>query len=367
MAIHMTNNEKITKTDSTKDKKISLEIMRIVAMCLVIYNHTGENGYELFRYAQNDFLWYLSLVVGTICKAGVPLFFMISGALLLGKEETVAEIFKKRIVRYVLTIVIFSFIYYVRLYLRNPEYGFSISFFIKFIYSTPFIDPYWFIYAYLGFLIMLPFLRAAVKNLELSGYILILISVLILDYIVVAEKIMGFAHINLSLGWSTQTILYPVLGYGVMKYASTFEEKRNSIMMLLLGVFILNCACCIYMVHSELSELGGTISNLSEGNIARYSLVPAVIIFYSIVRMFDGVNSNRIVYKVINYVGGCAFCVYLFEDMLRSDIFLSIFKLASTQVGRLALNVPYTICMISGGILIATVIRKIPGFKYLKI
>lgn len=357
----------ITNMSEIKEKKISLETLRIIAMCFVIYNHTGENGYELFRYAQNDFIWYLSLVVGTICKAGVPLFFMISGALLLGKEETVAEIFKKRIVRYILTIVIFSFIYYVRLYLRNPEYGFSISFFVKFIYSTPFIDPYWFLYAYLGFLIMLPFLRAAVKNLELSGYILILISVLILDYIVVAEKIMGFAHINLSLGWGTQTILYPVLGYGVMRYASTYEKEHNKITMVLVGTFILNCACCIYMVHSELSELGGTISELSEENIARYSLVPSMIIFYSIVRTFDGINSSKITYKVINYVGGCAFCVYLFEDMLRSDIFLSVFKLASTQVGRLMLNVPYTICMISGGVLIATVIRKIPGFKYLKI
>lgn len=363
----MTSTEKITNADSTKDKKISLEIMRIIAMCLVIYNHTGENGYELFRYAQNDFLWYLSLVAGTICKAGVPLFFMISGALLLGKEETVAEIFKKRIVRYVLTIVIFSFIYYVRLYLKNPEYGFSISFFIKFIYSTPFIDPYWFLYAYLGFLIMLPFLRAAVKNLELSGYTLILISVLILDYIFVAEKILGFAHINLSLGWGTQTILYPILGYGVMKHASTFEKEHNKITMVLVGTFILNCACCIYMVHDELSELGGTIGNLSEGNIARYSLVPTVIIFYSIIRAFDGIDSNKIKYRIINYVGGCAFCVYLFEDMLRSDIFLSIFKLASTQVGRLVLNIPYIICMIFGGVLIATVIRKIPGFKYLKI
>ena len=112
-----------------KNKRISIEILRIIAICMVIFNHTGENGFEMFRTAYGTPLWYLVILLDIISKAGVPLFFMISGVLLLDKEETLKELFIKRILRYGVIIILFSFIYYVRLYIHHPEYGFSIKFF----------------------------------------------------------------------------------------------------------------------------------------------------------------------------------------------------------------------------------------------
>ena len=162
-----------------KQKRISLEILRTIALCMVIFNHTGENGFEMFRTAYGSWLWYFVILVDIVSKAGVPIFFMISGALLLGKDEPISDVFRKRILRYVAVIILFSFIYYVRLYLKHPEYGFSIKYFITYIYSTPFIIPYWFLYSYLSFLLVLPVMRAIAKTLKEREYFLLLgISIL---------------------------------------------------------------------------------------------------------------------------------------------------------------------------------------------
>ena len=92
-------------------KRISLEIIRIIAICMVIFNHTGENGFEMFRTAYGTPLWYLVILLDIVSKAGVPLFFMISGVLLLDKEETIKRaIYKKNIKVWCNNIIIFFYI-----------------------------------------------------------------------------------------------------------------------------------------------------------------------------------------------------------------------------------------------------------------
>ena len=51
--------------------------------------------------------------------SAVPLFYMVSGALLLGKNESFGELARKRILRIVAVIVIFSLLYYLKFAVRG--------------------------------------------------------------------------------------------------------------------------------------------------------------------------------------------------------------------------------------------------------
>ena len=63
-----------------------LDLLRIIACFLVIVNHTNST---IFRESTPDSRrWFLSLAYFFVSKIAVPLFFMISGYLLLNKTDS---------------------------------------------------------------------------------------------------------------------------------------------------------------------------------------------------------------------------------------------------------------------------------------
>ena len=66
-----------------KDKKPYFEYMRIVAIALVIFNHLP--GYNLYTIS-TGYKQAIYMTITMITRINVPLFLMISGALLLGRR-----------------------------------------------------------------------------------------------------------------------------------------------------------------------------------------------------------------------------------------------------------------------------------------
>jgi surface polysaccharide O-acyltransferase-like enzyme len=69
------------------------DLMRIIAISFVVLIHSFRLSYP------SSFSDYLSLCLFVIAKAGVPLFIMLSGALLISKQESIKLFFRKRIKR----------------------------------------------------------------------------------------------------------------------------------------------------------------------------------------------------------------------------------------------------------------------------
>ena len=68
-------------------KRLDIELMRIIAAFFVLYNHTGANGFSKFlSYDPHTFHYWLYLFLSISCKVSVPLFLVIAGALMLGRE-----------------------------------------------------------------------------------------------------------------------------------------------------------------------------------------------------------------------------------------------------------------------------------------
>lgn len=99
-------------------KKYYLEVIRILAILMVMYNHSA--AFMSFS-NQSGVEYAISFLFSMVCKGAVPLFFMVSGALLLGKNESGKDLFQKRILRMILVIVIFSFLYYMKLVLKGER------------------------------------------------------------------------------------------------------------------------------------------------------------------------------------------------------------------------------------------------------
>lgn len=148
-------------------KKYYLEAVRITAVLLVMYNHSAP--FMSFA-TQHGVQYAVSFFLSLVCKAAVPLFYMVSGALLLGKNESFGELARKRILRIVAVIVIFSLLYYMKFAVRGQASVSPIRFLLGLPFDVAFL-PYWYLYSYLGILVSLPFLRPLAQNMPKNAFL----------------------------------------------------------------------------------------------------------------------------------------------------------------------------------------------------
>ena len=92
----------------TLNKKVHIEVLRIVACFLVIVNHT--NSY-IFLNLTPGRTWLCSVAYFFTSKIAVPLFLFIMGGLLLGKEDSSKKT-AQRFVRMLIVFVVASFCNY---------------------------------------------------------------------------------------------------------------------------------------------------------------------------------------------------------------------------------------------------------------
>ena len=98
--------------DDTK-RKIHIDFIKILAILLVIFIHTGNEGFLAYQKQSNLFIQIFQLFLTSFCKIAVPLYFMCSGALLLGKEESIQKLWKKRVLKYIIITIVFTLFYYI--------------------------------------------------------------------------------------------------------------------------------------------------------------------------------------------------------------------------------------------------------------
>ena len=148
-----------------------------------------------------------------VCKTAVPIFLMISGATLLGKKEDYRQLFFGRIARYVGIILFWGTLQYLR-YVRTGKAGVSVRDWWNNIYSSPKLETYWYLYLYLGFLLLLPLLRKAVSGMTDKDYRYLFGFSGVSSVLSMLGYFSG-CFINNSVFLLPSVFLYPILGYWI--------------------------------------------------------------------------------------------------------------------------------------------------------
>lgn len=310
----MLNNEIVKEKSITNNKQIYLEILRIFAIFLVIYNHTKNQGFSLYADLNDySFQYFLSLILSLVCKCAVPIFFMISGAVLLGKEESVRDLFVKRIFRLVIIDVIFVLLQYLRLVRLAGFETFSVKTYLHYLYSEDILEQYWYIKAYLAYLLMLPILRLIVKNAKKEHYYY-LIGLNIVFIIVAIIYIFTGQNLNVYVQIRTNTILYPLIGYYLANVADINRGRKNYCIVFgsIIGLIIIGCGIQLYY-YNAYHEYTDYVSNVTTDLFA--------MAFFILARMlFDNDRIGKKAGRIICLIGSGTFGAYLMEDIIRGLI-----------------------------------------------
>ncbi len=180
---------------------------------------------------------------------GVPLFFMISGALLLYKEEPLVPFLKRRFSRILLPTLIWTIVSMVVAYSLNPYEKWEFFHNIVSIPYSPY-NTYWFIYVLLGiYLIAHPLQVWLVRctEKELRFYLLLWAVTLIVPYLeLIDQRFEMLIHHRFGYLYYTYGFLgYALLGYYLRRYVSIDKVSWKHIAIFSVVVIL---PWCLYLI-----------------------------------------------------------------------------------------------------------------------
>lgn len=303
-----------------KKKYVYLEALRVAAILLVVFNHTGTNGYLYFTTAGGHAgPWAFYASASVLCKVAVPLFLMVSGAVLLGKDEPISAIWKKRVPRILALALVWSAVQYVLICAgfyegRSIDEPSIVNFFTMF-YHAPMISPYWYLYIYLAFLAILPFLRMIAARATWRHYVYLFLMQVAFQTVtsVLALTDDLTASPDWTLPFLANIVLYPLLGYGLH---TRLVAGRVTGRQLLAGVAASAAAVavsCWFVVMDQ--QRSGNLR--SEAYVNVLVVVPTVTLFAAFGLLFHRFGLSPRLRAVLMTLGSCTFGVYLLEEILR--------------------------------------------------
>ena len=336
------------------DELFWVHLIRALAVFFVVLLHSAAQVLQLdVPFGSTN--WWAGNVIDSAMRFCVPLLFMISGFLLVGKQESLGVFFRKRLSKVTIPLLFWSGFYVlwiVFVEMDNPspiapfsqQIGEAVISMFPFSLVGLFVAPayyhLWFMYALIGLYLSLPLLRVLVQNAQRS----------LLKYFVVLWAIGTYfwplltkagMYVSVELGMVTGNIGFLVIGYLL---GSADMNKHGSVKRLLIygslfviGVFI--TAYGTFLISSE--------SNFDQtfyGNMPN-SLLMSIPGFLLLRYLGERQLFNHRIWlrNSVIVMSRCAFGIYLFHAWLLYVLHKGLlgFQLDAAQ-GNALIYIPLT-------------------------
>jgi surface polysaccharide O-acyltransferase-like enzyme len=157
------SQDKPENTDPGKKQFLPwADLIRTVAIFLVITVHVSGQITNLWgKVPESD--WFIANIYGGIARICVPLFFMISGYLLLPRSESLGSFYRRRMLKIVIPFIVWSLIY-LGWYCGNHPGMCTAPLIQKLLFVQGTYYHLWFMYSLIGIYLILPVLRLLVRR-----------------------------------------------------------------------------------------------------------------------------------------------------------------------------------------------------------
>lgn len=351
-------------------KRIHIEAIRIFACFFVIFNHTGLDGFFLFStYPANTFQYWFYMILSICCRVSVPLFFAVSGALLIPKDESIKDLYKHRVLRMVIILIAISVVYYIWRY-RAQLSTLSVGFFFKVLLASNHADHLWYFYSFIPFLMALPLIRPLARNMTNRHFAYMAVLALasyairpILEYLIWqgSTTFNGF----LKFSWITaNAIIYPCMGY-YLENRLDIKKVTGKKLALLWAVNVGCLLICAVMTFYK-AKVTGVCTMEDSQTFHNVFVLVNVITLYITARFALDRKTKPFIQKALVCVGGTTFGTYLIHLLLmeafRNFGVLSFFT-QTLHLGGMLSAFLFCLTIMAAGFIIFFLLRKIPFFK----
>lgn len=226
----------------------------------------------------------------------------------------------------VTTLIVFSFIQYLFWIFKDTSRAFHILDFFKILYTRNWGTTYWYIYAYIGVLLVLPLVRKMARNMNRKEYIyLFILSLSIHGIIPIVQYILWQGNIvinsNIASSMFSQYLVFFMAGnyFGNVLAEKELSGKTAGVYAML-GFIAIIISCFITKYMTDITGMTG------QGEAQRFYnnliFIPSIAIFYS-ARYFSSKYENYLNQRVKNIIyalGSTVFGVMLIENLWREKL-----------------------------------------------
>ncbi|GHE40982.1 acyltransferase [Sphingobacterium griseoflavum] len=215
-----------------------LVTLRVLATFLVILIH-ASTGY-LHTFSANSLDWSYANILNSMSRFSVPLFLLISGALLLDKKEDIFVFYQKRVTR-----ILWPFLFWITVYLVYYFYRYTnvevlpadrvLEISIEKILHGP-SAHLWFLYMIIGVYLAIPFIRILVRHAS-EKEMYMLLSLWAASLLIMNKSYAAYMP-KLDLSFFYGYAGYTVLGYMLAKKA--FRVTNGTLAILIIVVILFN-------------------------------------------------------------------------------------------------------------------------------
>lgn len=345
----MTNNPEI------KNKKLSIDALRILACLMVIYLHAGV---ETVVYGYERYGGLTSFLCETLnyLYCGIPIFYAIIGATVIKKEsEFDIKKYLWRICRIIIAIIIFSMPYYLyQCYIGRIK--FDILAYMNTFWQGGFYEgAYWYLREYLKILIIVPFLQAMLSNMNKKLFYLFFALIFIFEFFIplINQYTNSFTVFGMSLTFLAQFELKYIITMYFLMYVideKTLTKKNCIILWIIALIFYLLDKFSIVKSNFPYNWL----------TYSRYVLTISIIFTYRY--LFDKKNIlNEKTKNVLSLIASTTFGVYLFHMIFKNllnYIYMPIIE--KNIINPILITFIYVILIFSCGSILTFLLKKIP-------
>ncbi|WP_081056208.1 acyltransferase [Burkholderia vietnamiensis] len=275
-----------------------VDALRVVACFLVVLLHVSSESFVRYSPA-----WNASNCYESLSRACVPIFFMISGANLLRKNEPLGTFLSKRVLRVIPPLVFWSLFYLWWLDFNNVHTGN----WILAIIAGPTMFHLWFFYVIFGIYLVVPAMRRFYQNASQSDRLwLLAVWLLTASLFPNLQALFTGREDDLIARWGTGSI-YDASYYGMyagfLVLGAYLADLKGNVVTGL-SVFATSFVATALGTVWE-SRIHGVPNPFFQLYLSPLVVIAACGLFYAFMGMTAGKASS-----LLNNVSGCTLGIY---------------------------------------------------------
>lgn len=281
-------NRAAVGSKSRAARMLYLDVLRVAATFSIMMIHVSAREWNGVVRAGD---WMACDVYDGICRWGVPVFLMISGALFLGREIPLHRLYGKYILRIAAAFVFWTIVHTAAYVWMKHDSGHLLDKLVN--------GPYhlWFLFVIIGMYMIVPLLNAIVRHRRLARYFLLLslifafaapqLSAVLSLFSPRYGAFLGTVTSNLQPNLVMGLTAYFVLGY-VLNAAEWSARADRAILLLGIAGF-----CATVLLTKAVSGAGGEPNEMFYSYRSLTVLAEAVFVFALCKKLFSRVPAGN--------------------------------------------------------------------------
>jgi len=343
-----------------KEKLFWIDNLRAIAIIGVIFLHVSGPLIYQFGIVPMSW-WWTGNIFNSLVRGSVPIFLMVTGALLLPKEYNLSTFLRKRFLRVLIPFFFWGLIHIVmNLFLKihsgevhNASEALTN---IATKISSGIAYHYWYVYMIIGIYLFLPIIGKWVRN-STDKEILYFLILWIIITLLSQTPISGFKYFSQITYYFSGSLGFVVLGYYLTKYPIFSKSKKTFwLLILLLGVALLFTIIGTFYISNTAGKPVQTLYSYFTPNIIIVTV--CMFLLFSIFTVKSKFLNNS-----LSIISKYSYGIYLSHVLVLTVLsFLKIDCMLIHPV--IGILVTVMLCLGISGVLVS-IVNKLPYGKYI--